>query len=75
MSENKGCQMWQSEDGKARLYCENDMALGALHDFLMERKGDITERMVQAQKAQEEEAAKVMKKEEAPSTEAEEVKE
>lgn len=65
MSENKGCQMWQSIDGKARLYCENDMSLGALHDFLMERKGDVTERMIKAHEMQAEEAKKKKEAEEA----------
>jgi protein subunit release factor B len=41
-----------SEDNKITLLCEADVAIGALHDFLLMVKGNIVERI---NKAQEEE--------------------
>lgn len=43
-----------SEDTRIQLFCDANVSLGALHDFLMEVKGTIVERMVSAQKAEEE---------------------
>lgn len=51
-------QKFESKCSKARLYVQNDMSLGDLHDFLMELKGNILERMVQAHKSQEQEILK-----------------
>ena len=45
-----GCAAFKSEDGKIQLICDNDTALGKLHDFLMMAKGEIVDRMVKAQK-------------------------
>lgn len=38
---------------KAKLYIENDMAAGDLHDFLMEVKGHVVDIMVKAHKAEQ----------------------
>ena len=43
-------QCFESECGKAKIYVENDMPLGVFHDFLMLIKGNMIDRMVQAQK-------------------------
>jgi len=51
---------FRSEDGKILLICDSTTALGDLHDFLMAAKGDIVERMVKAQK-DEEQAAEIHK--------------
>ncbi len=42
-----------SECGKASLYIENNMSLGALHDFLLLNKGNVVDMMVSAQKQEE----------------------
>lgn len=47
--------LFQSECGKGKIFLENSMGLGACHDFLMQYKGIIVERMVKAHKDQEEE--------------------
>lgn len=52
-----GMQKFPSPCGKANLHVDNDMALGALHDFLMAIKGDIVNRMILNQKQEEEIAA------------------
>lgn len=54
---------FQSENGKVQLLCDNDTALGDLHDFLMAIKGEIVQRMVKAQK-DEEKASEEHKKQE-----------
>jgi hypothetical protein len=51
-------QKFISEDHKIVLFCDNDTALGSLHDFLMAAKGMIVDRMVAAQKAEAEAAQK-----------------
>lgn len=56
-------QRFSSECGRAHLFVENTMALGALHDFLMLLKGEFAGRMVAAQKQQEEEAKAAMSQE------------
>jgi len=50
---------FESENGKITLICSNDTALGDLHDFLMSIKGEIVQRMVKAQKDEEEESIKM----------------
>ena len=47
------CVNFCSEDGKVKIYCDNDTPLGNLHDFLMQVKGNIVERMVEAQKQEQ----------------------
>lgn len=42
-----------SECGKIILMCDNDVALGDLHDQLMALKGYVVDRMVAAQKEEE----------------------
>lgn len=43
-------QCFKSECGKARIYVENDMSIGAYHDFLLQNKGMMVDKMVEAQK-------------------------
>ena len=45
-------QQFTSECGKARIFVENDMPIGVFHDFLMELKGAMVDRMVAAHKEQ-----------------------
>jgi hypothetical protein len=52
----KPTQLFESQSGKARIYVDNDMAIGEFHDFLMELKGIMIEKMVAAQKDQEQQA-------------------
>ncbi len=47
-----------SEDKKISLYCDSDTSLGLLHDFLMDVKGNIVDRMIKAQKEEEAAATK-----------------
>jgi len=51
---NKAVTQFSSECGKARIFVENDLAIGVFHDFLMQIKGLMVERMVAAHKEQEE---------------------
>ncbi len=60
-----------SEDKKMTLICDSDVSLGALHDFLLEVKGDIVGRIQEAQKQEQEATAKVK---EADAKKAEEAK-
>ena len=57
----KTVQLFESTCGKAKIFVENDMPIGVFHDFLMLMKGLMVDRMVQAQKEQEE-VSKAMKK-------------
>lgn len=50
-----------SENGKVKIYAETDTPLGELHDFLMLLKGHVVDRMVNAQK-EEQEVADAQKK-------------
>ena len=43
-----------SENGKIKVYADTDTALGEIHDFLMMLKGNIVDRMVKAQKEEQE---------------------
>jgi CO dehydrogenase nickel-insertion accessory protein CooC1 len=60
-----------SEDGKMMVVCDADTNVGLLHDFLLEIKGNVVEKIIAAQK-QEREAAEKVK--EADAKKAEEVK-
>ena len=51
----KAMQCFESACGKAKIFVENDMPIGVFHDFLMELKGAMVERMVAAHKQQQEE--------------------
>mgnify|MGYP001616753346 CR=1 FL=1 len=42
--------------GRAKIFVENDMPIGVFHDYLMELKGLMVERMVKAHKEQVEQA-------------------
>ena len=59
---------FESEDKKITLLCSADVCLGSLHDFLLACKGAIVDRMVAAQKAENEAAnqQKDLDKEEQP---------
>jgi len=50
--DQKSMQCFESVCGKAKVFVENDMAIGVFHDFLMELKGMMVERMVAAHKEQ-----------------------
>lgn len=50
----KSMQSFQSDCGKAKVFVENDMPIGVFHDFLMELKGMMVDRMVLAHKEQQE---------------------
>jgi hypothetical protein len=50
---NKSMQSFESECGKAKVFVENDMPIGVFHDFLMEMKGLMVDRMVAAHKEQQ----------------------
>lgn len=52
---------FKSEDGKSLILCDADTSLGALHDFLMAVKGNVVERISEAQKQEKEAAEKVAK--------------
>lgn len=49
----KSMQCFESTCGKAKIFVENDMPIGVFHDFLMELKGAMVERMVAAHKEQQ----------------------
>lgn len=55
--EQKNCVEFTGAEGKIRLFCDSDTALGDLHDFLLMLKGTIVDRMVKAQKEEEAQAA------------------
>lgn len=45
---------FSSEDGKCTTYVDTDTALGNFHDYLMMLKGYTVDKMVQAQKEEQE---------------------
>jgi len=63
-----GTQKFMSEDGSIFLICNNDVSLGALHDFLLNAKGHTVELINAAQK-QEKEAAEKVKEADAKKSE------
>lgn len=46
----KSMQSFESACGKAKIYVESDMPIGVFHDFLMQMKGAMVDRMVAAHK-------------------------
>lgn len=48
----KSVTEFTSKCGKSKIYVENDMPIGVFHDFLMEMKGIMVDRMVDAHKQQ-----------------------
>ena len=50
----KPTQTFTSECGKGLIIVDNDMALGSLHDFLLNIKGHIVDRMIAAHKQENE---------------------
>lgn len=46
--QQKTTQQFVSQCGRSKVYVDNDMPIGAFHDFLMEMKGLMVERMVKA---------------------------
>ena len=59
--ENKSVQLFSSKCSKAKIYVDNDMPIGIFHDFLMEMKGIMVDRMIAAHKEQEAVAKEQMK--------------
>ncbi len=57
MFKQTGTQKFESECKKAMIQVDNDMPLGAIHDFLLYVKGHMVELMVKNHK-EEEQAAK-----------------
>jgi hypothetical protein len=55
-----------SECGKAIIAVDNDMSLGAFHDFLMQVKGIIVDMMVKSHQQQQQEADKQKEIDNAP---------
>ena len=51
-------QQFESECGRAKIIVHNDMPIGVFHDFLLEIKGHMVDKMVAAQKEQKEVAEK-----------------
>lgn len=45
-------QQFVSECGKAKIFVENDMPIGKFHDYLLEIKGTMVDRMVAAHQQQ-----------------------
>lgn len=64
MLEQKNVVQIESEDHKMKLICDSDTPLGVLHDFLLKCKGEIVDRMIAAQKQEQEFAEKQMKQNE-----------
>lgn len=54
-------QEFVSECGRAKIYVNNDMPIGVFHDYLMEIKGLMVERMVKAHQEQVEQSSEAMK--------------
>lgn len=54
-------QEFISECGRAKIYVNTDMPIGVFHDFLMNIKGLMVDRMVKAHQEQIEQAAQAMK--------------
>lgn len=52
---NTPMQCFESDCGNAKIYVNNNMPIGIFHDFLMEMKGHMVDRMVDAHKKQEKE--------------------
>lgn len=48
----KTTHLFESKCTKAKIYVENDMAIGVFHDFLMEIKGLMVDRMIAAHQEQ-----------------------
>jgi hypothetical protein len=59
MLEQKSAVKFISENKKVELICEADVALGDLHDILMQMKGAIVDKMQEAQKEEESIAEKM----------------
>lgn len=53
----KAVTQFVSDCGKAKIFVENDMAIGIFHDYLMQIKGLMVDRMVVAHKEQLEQAS------------------
>lgn len=64
MIEQKSTALFESECKKMKLICDADTPLGVLHDYLMAVKGEIVDRMQNAQKKEQEIAKQQMKESE-----------
>jgi len=60
------------ESGKIVIYCDADVALGVMHDFLLKLKGNIVERISVSQ-AEEQAVSDKLKSQEVEEIETEEV--
>jgi hypothetical protein len=58
--EQRNTALFESKCKKMKMICDADTALGLLHDFLMELKGEIVQRMQKAQAEEEEVSKKLM---------------
>jgi hypothetical protein len=63
---NKPVQKFVSPCGQAEIFVDNAMPIGVFHDFLMQMKGLMVDRMVKAHNEQVEQAA-LMKKQDPES--------
>jgi hypothetical protein len=64
MINQKNTALFESECKKMKLICDADTPLGVLHDYLMALKGEIVERMQNAQRQEQEIAKQQMKESE-----------
>ena len=64
-----------SEDNKIMVICDSDTNVGSLHDFLLEIKGIVVDKITAAQKQEKEAAEKVKEQDAKKAEEAKEVKE
>ena len=71
----KKAATFSSEDNKVTLVCDADTSLGAIHDFLLHVKGDIVNRILEAQKQQESEVEQIKTPKEEAAAEIEKEKE
>lgn len=53
----KPMQCFESDCGRARIYADHEMPVGAFHDFLLLVKGKMVDIMTEAQKKEAEEVA------------------
>ncbi len=60
MTQQKSVQLFESDCKRAKAVVENDMPIGAFHDFLVSIKGQMIDRMIKQQK-EDEEISKQMK--------------
>lgn len=62
----EGYQKFANEDNTIEIFCHNSTPLGVIHDFFLEIKGHIVDRMVRAQKEETETSEKHKELDDAP---------